>query len=141
LATQNLSDIVNSPIGDVILETCPTKVLLPNAEALNPSSRTFYDRLGLNERELSLLQTSMPKRDYYVLSPLGRRLIGLGLGTVALSFVGVNGREDRESAERFMDEYAESWPYEWLKSKGVPDWAEYYRQLDSNQGRQTCEHV
>jgi type IV secretion/conjugal transfer VirB4 family ATPase len=141
LATQNLSDIVNSPIGDVILETCPTKVLLPNAEALNPSSRTFYDRLGLNERELSLLQTSMPKRDYYVLSPLGRRLIGLGLGTVALSFVGVNGREDRESAARFMDEYAESWPYEWLKSKGVPDWAEYYQQLVSNQGRQTCEHV
>src|SRR5207237_69595 len=36
LATQNLSDILQSEIGDVILETCPTKVLLANAEANNP---------------------------------------------------------------------------------------------------------
>ena len=74
----------------------------------------------------------MPKQDYYVLSPQGKRLIGLGLGTVALSFVGVNGREDREAAQRFMNEYGESWPYEWLKSKGVSDWAEYYKTMDSN---------
>src|SRR5690606_26346345 len=97
---QNLSDILNSPIGDVILETCPTKVLLPNAEAMNPASHVFYERLGLNDRELGLIQTGMPKRDYYVVSPLGRRMIGLGLGTVALSFVGVNGREEREAAEK-----------------------------------------
>src|SRR6202166_3921660 len=31
LSTQNLSDVFKSDIGDVILETCPTKVLLPNA--------------------------------------------------------------------------------------------------------------
>ena len=85
-----------------------------------------------------MLQTSLPKRDYYVVSPLGRRLIGLGLGTVALSFVGVNGRDDREAAERFMDEYGEAWPCEWLKSKSVPDWAEYYNQLNSNLRRQSC---
>ena len=37
LATQNLSDIFNSKIRDVVLESCPTKVLLPNAEAGNPA--------------------------------------------------------------------------------------------------------
>jgi hypothetical protein len=51
------------------------------------------------------------------------------------------GREDRESAQRFMNEYGESWPYEWLKSKGVSDWAEYYKTMDSNQRRQSCVYV
>ena len=33
LATQSLSEIANSPYRDVILESCPTKLYLPNAEA------------------------------------------------------------------------------------------------------------
>jgi type IV secretion system protein TrbE len=96
LATQNLSDICNSEISDVILEMCPTKILLPNGEAKNPASREFYDRVGLNGRELDILQASIPKQHYYMISPLGRRLISLGLHNVALSFVGVNGREERQ---------------------------------------------
>ena len=60
LATQNLSDICNSEISDVILEMCPTKILLPNAEANNPASKLFYDRVGLNTRELDILQASIP---------------------------------------------------------------------------------
>ena len=71
LATQNLSDICNSDISDVILEMCPTKILLPNGEAKNPASKEFYDRVGLNSRELDILQTSIPKQHYYVISPLG----------------------------------------------------------------------
>ena len=73
LATQNLSDICNSDISDVILEMCPTKILLPNGEAKNPASKEFYDRVGLNSRELDILQTSIPKQHYYVISPLGRQ--------------------------------------------------------------------
>jgi type IV secretion system protein VirB4 len=33
MATQQISDITNSEIADVVLENCPTKILLPNAEA------------------------------------------------------------------------------------------------------------
>src|SRR5580692_5147467 len=77
MATQQVSDIANSEIADVVLENCPTKILLPNAEARNPGSREFYGRLGLNERELELLQVSVPKQQYYVVSKLGRRLVDL----------------------------------------------------------------
>jgi len=141
LATQNLSDILNSQIGDVILETCPTKVLLPNAEASNPASRIFYERLGLNDQELNIIQTSLPKRDYYVLSPQGRRLIGLGLGKVALSFVGINGRQEREAAERLIDEAGDEWQHEWLTSRGIADWAAYYRELNSTERGSVCEKM
>jgi type IV secretion system protein VirB4 len=41
LATQSLSEIANSPQRDVILESCPTKLYLPNAEAGNPNSRAL----------------------------------------------------------------------------------------------------
>jgi len=89
MATQQISDIANSQISDVVLENCPTKILLPNAESKNPGSREFYTRVGLNERELEILQTSIPKQHYYVVSKLGRRLVNLGIGKVALAWVGV----------------------------------------------------
>jgi type IV secretion system protein VirB4 len=138
LSTQSLSDIFNSPIRDVVLESCPTKILLPNAEANNPASREFYDRIGLNERELEIIQTSLPKRQYYVISPLGRRLVNLGLGGVALSFVGVNGREEREGAQALMRLEPDRWQSEWLRSRGLADWADYLSGLEPTEGRLLC---
>lgn len=129
LSTQNLSDIFNSPIRDVVLESCPTKVLLPNAEAVNPASRQFYESIGLNDREIEIVQKSIPKRQYYVMSPVGHRSISLGLGGVALSFVGVSSREERKAAEECMDKFGEVWPSEWLLTRGYGAWAEY---LDRN---------
>src|SRR6185503_73652 len=125
LATQNLSDIFNSPIKDVVLESCPTKVLLPNAEAGNSSSRQFYESIGLNEREISIVQTSIPKRQYYVVSPIGRRLIALGMGGVGLSFVGVNSREERQLVEDTATKYGKDWQAAWLRMRNLGDWAGY----------------
>lgn len=130
MATQQISDIANSQIADVVLENCPTKILLPNAESKNPGSREFYTRVGLNERELEILQVSIPKQHYYVVSTLGRRLVNLGVGKVALSWVGVNGREERQIVESVMSQYPDSWRAEWLRLKNLPQWAEYYQSLE-----------
>lgn len=130
MATQQISDIANSQIADVVLENCPTKILLPNAESKNPGSREFYARVGLNERELEILQISIPKQHYYVVSKLGRRLVNLGIGRVALSWVGVNGREERQIVESVMNQYSDSWRAEWLRLKGLPQWADYYQTLE-----------
>jgi len=130
MATQQISDIANSQIADVVLENSPTKILLPNAESKNPGSREFYTRVGLNERELEILQVSIPKQHYYVVSPLGRRLVNLGIGKVALSWVGVNGREERQIVESVRDQYPDSWRSEWLRLKGLSRWAEYYQSLE-----------
>ncbi len=141
LSTQNLSDICRSEISDVVLEMCPTKILLPNGEAKNPASREFYDRIGLNSRELEIVQGSIPKQHYYFISPLGRRLISLGLHDVTLSFVGVNGREDRQSLSELMVRYGEGWQGEWLRSRAkvlknsqLLEWADYYEKLSQESG-------
>jgi len=49
LETQSISDITNSPIRDVIIESCLTKIFLPNTEA-----RTEHDRM----RELGTIQSA-----------------------------------------------------------------------------------
>lgn len=141
LSTQNLSDICRSEISDVVLEMCPTKILLPNGEAKNPSSRQFYDRIGLNERELDIIQTSIPKLHYYFVSPLGRRLISLGLHDVALSFVGVNGRAERQKLTDLMAQCEADWRVDWLRMRArdmrnpqLIEWAEYYETLTATQG-------
>ncbi len=52
LATQSLAEIANSPHRDVILESCPTKLYLPNPEAENAATRDMYRRFGLNDRQI-----------------------------------------------------------------------------------------
>lgn len=138
LATQNLSDICRSEICDVILEMCPTKILLPNAEAMNPASKEFYDRIGLNSRELEILQSSIPKQHYYFISPLGRRLVSLGIHNVALSFVGVNGREERQLVEDLIEQNSSGWQSAWLRACAITfkdgqlsDWADYYERIQT----------
>ena len=75
-------------------------------------------------------RSAFPKQHYYVVSKLGRRLVNLGIGKVALSWVGVNGREERQIVESVMDQYPDTWRAEWLRLKGLPQWAEYFQTLE-----------
>jgi type IV secretion system protein TrbE len=130
LATQSLSEIANSPYRDVILESCPTKLYLPNAEARNPQTRELYRRFGLSDRQIDLIAEAAPKRDYYYVSPLGRRLFQFGLGPVALAFTGAGSKDDVLAARHMIAEHGQRWPLEWLCSRGLNEWADYLdRQL------------
>ncbi|MBV9760486.1 MAG: hypothetical protein JO340_07980, partial [Acidobacteriaceae bacterium] len=93
------------------------------------NSRAFYERVGLNERELEILELSIPKKHYYVVSSSGRRLIDLGIGNVALAWVGVNGREEREIAKTVMDRNPDNWRSEWLRLRGLDLWADYLESI------------
>jgi type IV secretory pathway VirB4 component len=125
LATQSLSEIANSPYRDVILESCPTKLYLPNAEARNPQTRELYRKFGLSDRQIDIIAEAVPKRDYYYASPLGRRLFQFALGPAALAFVGAGSKEDVLAARRVIGEFGEHWPVEWLRSRGLAEWADY----------------
>jgi type IV secretion system protein VirB4 len=72
----------------VILESCPTKILLPNPEAQNPVTAELYRKFGLTSRQVEMLSLGVPKRQYYYLSPAGRRLFDLALGPATLAFIG-----------------------------------------------------
>src|SRR6266700_1677600 len=63
-ATQSLSDIDGSAIAPAIIESCPTRILLPNERAIEPQITAIYQRFGLNDRQIELLSRATPKRDY-----------------------------------------------------------------------------
>jgi type IV secretion system protein VirB4 len=62
----------------------------------------------------------VPKRDYYLVSPQGRRRVRLGLGPLALSFVGAS---DKESIARIKElaglHGSNSWQSAWLEERGA----------------------
>ena len=113
LATQSISDAERSGIIDVLKESCPTKICLPNGAAREPGTREFYDR------QIEIVATAIPKREYYVVSPEGRRLFNMALGPVALSFVGATGKEDLKRIRSLHSEYGAAWPLHWLQQRGI----------------------
>lgn len=119
LATQSISDAERSGIIDVLKESCPTKICLPNGAAREPGTREFYERIGFNERQIEIVATAIPKRDYYVVSPEGRRLFDMALGPVALSFVGASGKEDLKRIRALHFEHGAAWPLHWLQQRGI----------------------
>lgn len=127
--TQSLSEIVESPYKHILLNSCNTKLFLPNQNADNALNAELYNKVGLTDRQISLLKSAQPKRDYYYTSSLGKRLIDLGLGKVILSFVGVDSEEDRRRVDALEREHADQWVYHWLKQRGLNDWAEYWLNL------------
>ena len=79
-ATQSLADIDGSAIAPAIVESCPTRLFLPNERAIEPQIAAIYRRFGLNDRQIEILARATPKRDYYCQSRRGNRLFELGLG-------------------------------------------------------------
>ena len=95
-ATQSLADIENSTIAPAIIESCPTRIFLPNERAIEPQIGRIYERFGLNERQIEIIASATPKRDYYIQSRSGNRLIDLGLQEVALAFAATSSRADQD---------------------------------------------
>jgi type IV secretion system protein TrbE len=122
-ATQSLSDIDGSAIAPAIIESCPTRLFLPNERAIEPQIKTIYRRFGLNDRQIEILARATPKRDYYCQSRRGNRLFELGLGDAALAFTATSSKTDQNAIAALIAEHGrDGFAMAWLRHKGV-DWA------------------
>lgn len=121
-ATQSLSDAMESPIALALKESCPTKIFLPNAGARDEISAGFYSRMGLNQRQIDIIATASPKREYYVSSPLGNRLFELCLGPVALALCTGNPINDQKLINDVLSQQGrEGFLDRFLQIRGVND--------------------
>jgi len=122
-ATQSLADIERSSIAAALIESCPTRIFLPNDRALEPQARAVYERFGLNARQVEILSTAAPKRDYYAQTARGNRLFELGLGPVALALCGASSPEDQRLIDRCLGEgKRDEFAARFLTAKGLA-WA------------------
>ena len=105
------------------MESCPSRIFLPNDRAVEPQARAVYEAFGLNGRQIEIVARAVPKRDYYYQSRRGNQLFELGLGPVALAFAASSTKPDHALMDELVavhgkDGFAEAW----LRSKGL-DWA------------------
>ena len=122
-ATQSLADIETSAIAPAIIESCPTRIFLPNDRAVEPQILGIYRRFGLNDRQIEILSRATAKRDYYCQSSRGNRLFELGLGEVALAFAAASSKSDQLAMSRIIEEHGRSgFAVHWLRYRGL-HWA------------------
>ncbi|MDX3926699.1 MAG: conjugal transfer protein TrbE [Shinella sp.] len=122
-ATQSLSDIDNSSIAPAIIESCPTRLLLPNERAIEPQITSIYRRFGLNDRQIEILARATPKRDYYCQSRRGNRLFELGLSEVGLALCAASSKSDQTLIANLVAEHGrEGFLAAWLRSRDAA-WA------------------
>ena len=135
LATQSLSDAGKSGILDVLQESCPTKILLPNPNAFNKGSDhnlgpyDYYKQFGLNDTQISIIANATPKKEYYFMSSDKKnRLINLVLGDLALSFVGASGKNDIRTIKKLIKEDKDNWIFNWMDQRGV-NYSQYMKNI------------
>ena len=122
-ATQSLSDIDGSAVAPAIIESCQTRLLLPNERAIEPQITAIYRRFGLNDRQIEIIARAMPKRDYYCQSRRGNRLFELGLSEVALALCAASSKTDQIAIAKIIDEHGQDgFLAAWLRLRGA-SWA------------------
>ena len=137
LSTQSLSDLERSGILAHIGENVATRIYLANPDATRggmdgaPGPRDFYSVMGCTLGDAGVIAGLTRKREYYVASPEGRRVMDLALGPVALSFLAVSDKPTIARIKELEARDGKQWPFAWLRERGV----EYERLL-----RQVEEH-
>jgi type IV secretion system protein VirB4 len=119
LSTQSLTDASKSGILDVIIESTATKIYLPNRDARSDESAALYRQMGLNARQVDIIATAIPKRQYYTVSEGGCRLYDAALGPLALAFAGSTDKESIATIQQLEAEHGDAWLHVWLSSGGL----------------------
>jgi type IV secretion system protein VirB4 len=124
MATQSLSDAVNSGILDVLQESCPTKIFLPNPEAFKKGSENgvlgpydFYQAFGLNDQQIKIVYNAIPKREYYYTSPEGNRKFSLVFNEYTLAFCAAADVDDVTYIEKLIKDDKPNWISNWLNHR------------------------
>ncbi|WP_010511123.1 conjugal transfer protein TrbE [Komagataeibacter europaeus] len=119
-ATQSLSDIANSSIAPAVMESCPTRIFLPNERAIEPQIAAIYRDFGLNERQITIIARAASKREYYCQTRRGNRLFELGLGPVALALCAASGKDDHRQIDAVLAEHGrDGFLPVWFEARGV----------------------
>ena len=133
LAIQVLSQLENNNSFATLLQSCPTRIYLPNPDAISPGIRPVYEACGLNPRQIELIAQARKKRDYYLANPDGCRLYGLALTPMDHALFGtLPGRSLQEThalMEQHIEAHGRRWPAAWLRTCGLSESAVTLDQL------------
>ena len=99
-ATQSLADIKDSTIAPAIIESCASRIFLPNPQATEPQIRTICEGLRPQQPADRNRRHRAAQARLLHQSRLGNRLFDLDLGPAALAFAGVSTPQDQRDIDR-----------------------------------------
>ena len=124
--------------AQLLVESCPTRIFLPNPDALEPDTAALYRWLGLNEAEVEIVGRGQKKRHYYYRSASGARQFELALSAPELAFLGapsgLSATEAVREAGALAAVHGPAWPAEWLRRRGLPADADRLAALAASMG-------
>ncbi len=124
-ATQSLADVATSSIAPAIIESCTTRIYLPNDRAIETQTREIYERFGLNPRQVEIISRATPKQDYYAQTAKGNRLFELDLGPLALAICSASTLQDHKLMDQLLKEHDEvGFVIAFMRAKGFEAEAE-----------------
>jgi type IV secretion system protein TrbE len=121
--THSLQQVFGSPLGTLLIESCPTTFALPNREALAPAIHAIYERLGFNHLEIQQIAKARPQRDcYYSCEEWGKRLFSVPLSPQLLAIFARNRAEDHQRMDEILaQEGREGFGEAWMREQGFPE--------------------
>ena len=111
LATQSLDDLTHSPIFSSLSDNIPTRVFLPNPNAL-VHRELYQNQFGLSLFQIEQLMYGVEKQDYWVQTPLAQITLHVRFEAELLYYL----RSDAQALSFF----------ESARKSGAPDWAQHY---------------
>ncbi len=98
LATQSIAELVSSEMLHLVHESCPTKLLLANP---NIDRRLYADTFQLNDTELELLESLVPKRDLLLKQPKSAKKLRLEVDALSYWMATNNARDNVRKRDYF----------------------------------------
>ncbi|MGD0939555.1 MAG: hypothetical protein ABR905_07560 [Terracidiphilus sp.] len=91
LATQSVVELAASDMLHIVNESCPTKIFLANP---NIDRKLYADIFQLNDTQLELLESLVPKRELLVIQPRGTKKLVLEVDPLTYWIATNNARDN-----------------------------------------------
>lgn len=111
MATQSLDDLERSDIFSSIIDNMPTRIYLPNPNAM-ANSHLYKNSFGLNDEQIHRIRTATRKRNYYIVQGERSRMIDVSFPKEILAIL----RSNSDAINTFRKH----------RSSGHPDWRNNY---------------
>lgn len=127
-STQNLLDVKRSPVGQELIQACPTRIYGANPHALEPAVMALYQEFGLSPRQCQLIAQLVPKFEFYYQGQQGCRRYRLDHGPASLAFCGRSRTQDLRDITKVYSESPNNFAESWLRFTGLHEEANLLRE-------------
>jgi type IV secretion system protein VirB4 len=98
LATQSVVELASSDMLHIVNESCPTKIFLANP---NIDRKLYAEIFQLNDTQLELLESLVPKRELLVIQPRGTKKLVLEVDALTYWIATNNARDNIRKLDYF----------------------------------------